>query len=428
MLEDFQELLDRAHRETKAALPEKRPAEPRPDHEETEGVAAPSADPAIDETALAALLDGVFAVPEGFAVHPKLAKQFERRRELADGGRIDWGLAELLAFGSLVTEGVPVRLSGEDSGRGTFSQRHAVVVDHTTGAEHMPLQHIAAGQAPFHVYDSLLSEFAVLGFEYGYSVTRPEALVLWEAQFGDFVNGGQVIIDQYISSAEEKWAQRSSLVLILPHGFEGQGPEHSSARFERFLQLCAEGNLRVCQPSTPAQYFHLLRRQAHDPVRKPLIVLTPKSLLRLPAAASAPGELTTGGFREVIDDPARGAVTRRLLLASGRVAYDLEAERRTRGRDDVAIVRLEQLYPLPRAALIDLIVETPDSAELVWVQDEPRNMGAWSFLRERLTPALGGRELRYAGRPWSASPASGSKSVHEAEARALLDEAFSEPA
>jgi len=428
MLEEFQELLDRAHRETKASLPEAPAARLRPDHEETEGIAAESIETGIGEAALERLVEGVLAVPEDFSIHPKLGKQFERRRAQAGEGRIDWGLAELLAFGSLVEAGVPVRLSGEDSGRGTFSQRHAVVVDHRTGAEWLPLQNLPEGRAPFHVFDSLLSEFGVLGFEYGYSVTRPDALVLWEAQFGDFVNGAQVIIDQYISSAEEKWGLRSPLVLLLPHGYEGQGPEHSSARFERFLQLCAEGNLRVCQPSTPAQYFHLLRRQALAPEKKPLVALTPKSLLRLPAAASAPEEFATGRFREVIDDPRRSRGTRRLLVASGRVIYDLLAAREERGRDDVAIVRLEQFYPFPRAELARIAGELPAGAEIAWVQDEPRNMGAWSFLLERFAPHLGGRSLRYVGRPWSASPASGSKGVHDSENRALLDEAFGEGA
>ncbi len=423
MLEDFHELLDEAHRDTKAALPERAATLPRPDHEETEGVATGSIETGIEEAVFDRLLDGVFAVPDEFSIHPKLARQFERRLRQAREGRIDWGLGELLAFGSLVTSGIPVRLSGEDSGRGTFSQRHSIVVDHRTGDGYCPLKHLSEGQAPFHVFDSLLSEFAVLGFEYGYSVSNPSALVLWEAQFGDFVNGAQVIIDQYVSSAEEKWRQRSSVVMLLPHGYEGQGPEHSSARFERFLQLSAEGNLRVCQPSTPAQYFHLLRRQALSDEKKPLVVLTPKSLLRLPAAASAPDELTSGRFQEVIDDPTRGSATTRLIFASGRVYYDLVAEREARGSDDVSIVRLEQFYPFPRTALLEIVDALPD-AELLWVQDEPRNMGAWCFLLERFVPWLGGRELRFVGRSWSASTASGSKGAHDAEARVIFDESF----
>ena len=424
MLEDFQEILDRSLEEAKADIPEEKSVTMRPDHEETEGLAETSIETGIDRSEFDRLVNAVFSVPEDFSIHSKLARQFTRRTELVGEGRVDWGLAELLGFGSLVKEGVPVRLAGEDSGRGTFSQRHAVVVDSTTGKKHVPLQHIDAGQASFEVVDSFLSEFAALAFEYGYSVMRPESLVLWEAQFGDFVNGGQVTIDQYISSAEEKWGQRSSLVMLLPHGFEGQGPEHSSARFERFLQLCAEGNMRVCQPSTPAQHFHMLRRQALAEAKKPLVVLTPKSLLRLPAASSAPEEFTSGRFQEVLDDPTRGDGTNRLLLTSGRIYYDLLREREERGRDDVSIVRLEQFYPFPRTTLLEIIEALPANADLRWVQDEPRNMGAWGFLLERFVPWLGDRELAYIGRPWSASPASGSKGVHQAEATAIFDEAF----
>ncbi len=426
MLMDYQEILDRSLAEAKADIPEEPEPRLRPDHEETEGIAEASMETGVGTAAFDELVDRVFSVPEDFEIHPKLARQFARRSDLVREGRVDWGLAELLAFGSLVRDGKPVRLAGEDSGRGTFSQRHAVVVDHRDARRWVPLQAISPDQAGFEVVDSFLSEFAALGFEYGYSVSRPEALVLWEAQFGDFVNGGQVIIDQYISSAEEKWGQRSSLVMLLPHGFEGQGPEHSSARFERFLQLCAEGNMRVCQPSSPAQHFHMLRRQALCETRKPLVVLTPKSLLRLPAASSAPEDFATGRFREVIDDPTRGSGTRRLLLCSGRVHYDLLEERERRGREDVAIVRLEQFYPFPRNEILGIVEDLPSDAELCWVQDEPRNMGGWGFLLERLVPWLGGRELRFVGRPWSASPASGSKGVHTAEAEAILDEAYCE--
>ena len=424
MLEDFQELLDNTLAEAKAELPEEKVVRTRPDHEETEGVAETSMETGIDAARFDELVEGVFATPEGFTIHPKLDRQFARRRGQVGDGKVDWGLAELLAYGSLVTEGVRVRLAGEDSGRGTFSHRHAVVVDASNGEEFVPLQHLKPEQGDFTVVDSLLSEFAAVGFEYGYSVMNPEALTIWEAQFGDFVNGAQVIIDQYISSAEEKWAQRSPLAMLLPHGFEGQGPEHSSARFERFLQLCAEGNMRVCQPSTPAQHFHMLRRQALSDAKKPLVVLTPKSLLRLPAAASAPEDFQSGRFQEVIDDPTRGGNTRRLLLTSGRIYYDLIEQRQARGLDDVAIVRVEQFYPFPRTAVLEIVEALAADAEVFWVQDEPRNMGAWGFLLERCAPWLGDRTLQFVGRPWSASPASGSKGVHQAEANQIFDEAF----
>ncbi len=425
MLEDFQELLDQAHQDAKATIPEENGVRTRPDHEETEGVATTSMETGVDAETFDQLLDGVFSVPDSFTIHPKLENQFNRRLEQAAQGRIDWGLGELLALGSLVKSGVPVRFSGEDSGRGTFSQRHAVVVDCSNGEEHVPLANLASDQADFQIYDSLLSEFAVLGFEYGYSVTNPNTLTIWEAQFGDFVNGAQVIIDQFVSSAEEKWGLRSPLVMLLPHGYEGQGPEHSSARYERFLQLCAEGNLRVCQPSTPAQHFHLLRRQALSEIKKPLVVLTPKSLLRLPAAASAPGDFQQGGFQEVLDDPLRGEGTKRILFTSGRIYYDLLEEREKRSQSGVSVVRVEQFYPFPRSALLDIVNSSSD-AELFWVQDEPRNMGAWSFLVERFAPWLGGRDLHFVGRPWSASPASGSKGAHVAEAQAIFDEVFEE--
>jgi 2-oxoglutarate dehydrogenase E1 component len=316
-----------------------------------------------------------------------------------------------------------VRLSGEDTARGTFSQRHATLFDHRTGAAHTPLAHLTEGPATFQVFDSLLSEFAVLGFEYGFSVARPEALVLWEAQFGDFANGAQVVLDQFLISAEEKWGQRSGLTLLLPHGQEGQGPEHSSARLERFLQSCARGNLRVAYPSTPAQYFHLLRRQALTPARKPLIVMTPKSLLRLPAAVSRAEDLISGLFQEVLHDrDARPEAVRRLLLCTGKVAYDLEEHAKASRRGDVAIVRLEQLYPFPAEALRAIAAGYAD-AELVWVQEEPRNMGAYSFVRDRLE-----RPLTYVGRPASPSPATGSSRLHVAAQKRLLEEALGAPA
>jgi 2-oxoglutarate dehydrogenase E1 component len=322
---------------------------------------------------------------------------------------------------------VPVRLSGEDSGRGTFSQRHAILYDYRSGARHIPLAHLATSQARFQVFDSHLSEFAVLGFEYGYSVALPEALVLWEAQFGDFANGAQVIIDQFMTSAEAKWGLASGVTLLLPHGYEGQGPEHSSARLERFLQLAAGGNIRVANPSTPASYFHLLRRQATARERKPLIVMTPKSLLRHREAVSAAEELTRGGFESVLDDDSVSdplAVTR-LVLCAGKVYYEIDAARRESGLGDLAIVRLEQFYPFPGDALSAILARYPRAKDVCWTQEEPRNMGAWDFLDERVLRLLsGGRTLRYAGRPHSASPATGSHKHHLAEQHALVREAL----
>lgn len=425
MLSDFQSILNDSLKSVKETVSAERNASLRPDHEESEGVATSSISTAVTADELDLLLAEVTRTPDRFQLHPKLLNQFQRRLEMARGGAIDWGLAELCAFGSLVREGSPVRLSGEDSGRGTFSHRHAELTDVATGMRHVPLAHITGSKAPFRVYNSLLSEFGVLGFDYGYSVEAPEALTLWEAQFGDFSNGAQVIIDQYISSAEEKWRQNSSLTMLLPHGYEGQGPEHSSARLERFLQLCAEGNLRVVQPSNAAQYFHTLRRQVHESVKKPLVVLTPKGLLRLPAARSSAPEFTDRGFQEVLIDGNPGQHIRKVLIASGRVIYDLLQERKSRNADDVLIVRLEQFYPFPRAALQSVMQLLSESCDVRWVQDEPRNMGAWSFLRDRDGGFLaGGRRVKFVGRAWSASPASGSKAVHDQEQADLMRRAF----
>ena len=427
MLSEFQTILNDSLKSVKETVAAERTVTTRPDNEETEGVASPSISTAVTAEELELLLAEVTRTPDRFQLHPKLLNQFQRRLELARSGAIDWGLAELCAFGALVREGSPVRLSGEDSGRGTFSQRHAELTDVDTGLRHVPLAHITGAKAPFQVYNSLLSEFGVLGFDYGYSVQAPESLTLWEAQFGDFSNGAQVIIDQYISSAEEKWRQTSNLTLLLPHGYEGQGPEHSSARLERFLQLCAEGNLRVVQPSNAAQYFHTLRRQVHETVKKPLIVLTPKGLLRLPAARSTAPEFTDRGFQEVLVDGQPGAHIRKVLIASGRVIYDLLQERASREANDVLIVRLEQFYPFPRTALQAVMQSLPEDCDVRWVQDEPRNMGAWSFLRDRDGGFLaGGRRVTYIGRAWSASPASGSKSVHDREQEDLIRRAFAD--
>jgi 2-oxoglutarate dehydrogenase E1 component len=393
---------------------------------------------AADYNMLAKVIEKCTNLPEGFNLHPKLKSLIDKRRDALNGGPIDWGFAETLAFGSLVLEGTPVRLSGEDVSRGTFTQRHLEFSDYETGEGYIPVKHLDPHQAKFEVIDSLLSEFAVMGFEFGYSVADPLTLVLWEAQFGDFVNGAQITIDQFIVSAESKWNQPSGLVLLLPHGFEGQGPEHSSARIERFLQLCAENNIQVCNCTTPAQYFHLLRRQMHGGhdrrgIRKPLIVFTPKFLLRYAKAASRLQELTSGAFQEVIgDSQIVGQQVKRILLCSGKVYYDLINKREELGRNDVAIVRLEQLYPFPLQRLTDILRRYPDNTELFWVQEEPENMGPWGFVEEQMQSIInptgnGGplkRQLRYVGRPTAASPAAGAHKVHSDQQVALVEEAF----
>jgi 2-oxoglutarate dehydrogenase E1 component len=384
---------------------------------------------AISVETLHALGDAWVRPPAGFTVHPKLKALMDRRAAMVREGGIDWGMGELLAFGSLLIEGTPVRLAGQDSQRGTFVQRHAVLIDKMTGKEWTPLHHLSDDQAKFWVYNSLLSEYAAMGFEYGYSVERPDALVLWEAQFGDFANGAQTIVDEFISSSEQKWAQRSSVVLLLPHGYEGQGPDHSSARIERYLQLCAEDNMTVAYPSTPASHFHLLRRQAYARPRRPLIVFAPKSMLRLKAAASMPEDFTTGGFRPVLPDTAHldGAAVTRVLLASGKVVWELEAEREKRGDTTTALLRVEQLAPAPAEELAAALRGYPN-AELVWVQDEPKNQGAWPFMALNLPELLAEqgehRPLRVVARKASASPATGSHKKHEIEQAALLETAF----
>jgi 2-oxoglutarate dehydrogenase E1 component len=373
-----------------------------------------------------AVLERVMAAlsrtPEGFALHPKLGRQLEARRREFEEGRVEWATAEALAFGSLLLEGIPVRLAGQDTRRGTFSQRHAALVDHQSEAEWTPLAHLGPEQAAFMVYDSLLSEYAALGFEYGYSLGDPGALVCWEAQFGDFVNGAQIVIDQYLAAAEDKWSQRSSLALLLPHGFEGQGPEHSSGRIERFLILCAEDNLRVVYPTTAAQYFHALRRQIQSPVRAPLVCFTPKKYLRSPASRSPVTELVEGAFEPVLDDPAPPPEVARVVLCTGKIAHELTAERDAR-RAPVAIVRLEEIYPFPADHLSAVLPRYPAQAELVWVQEEPENMGAWPFVRGEIVDKLR-RAIRVDARERSASPATGSASVHDTEQRQILDRAF----
>ena len=363
--------------------------------------------------------------PEGFNVHPKIKRLIEQRLQMARGERpVDFGMAETLAFGSLLRKGIPIRLSGQDSRRGTFNQRHAVLFDTQSEAEYTPLCQLQPGQGRFEVYDSILSEAAVLGFEYGFSRDYPEALVLWEAQFGDFANGAQVMIDQFIVAAEDKWGLLSGLVLLLPHGFEGQGPEHSSARLERFLQLAARDNIQVCQPSTAAQYFHLLRRQALRAWRKPLVALTPKSLLRYAAAASTLEALTSSRFAPVIPDQ-ETAGAERVLVATGKIVHDLRAERKKLNDTRTAIVSLEQLYPFPEHDLTAEINRHSAAREIVWVQEEPANMGALFYVLPRFRRIFRGRPVRSIKRSASPSPATGSAKAHELEQKTLLGLAFS---
>ena len=381
------------------------------------------------------------SMPAGFHLHPKLGRFFEGRLKAVEEGRgIDWGCAEALAYASLLDEGTPVRLSGQDVGRGTFTHRHAVLQDAETGERYIPHAHLKPGQAPIHVHNSHLSETGVMGFEYGYALSEPQSLVIWEAQFGDFANGAQVIIDQYLAASESKWLRMNGLVLLLPHGYEGQGPEHSSARLERFLQLSGKLNWAVCNFSTPANFFHALRRQVKREFRKPLIVMSPKSMLRHPMAVSALEELTSVDFQEVLDDPTfagQANTAKELLLCSGKVYWDLVAERQAQGRKDVAILRLEQLYPWPARTLGQLLQNSYRSAtKITWVQEEPRNMGAWTHVFGNWSGGLnefgdnfgasaaGGRTLQYCGRTTAASPAVGSAKAHEQEQRRLLEAAF----
>jgi 2-oxoglutarate dehydrogenase E1 component len=366
--------------------------------------------------------------PEGFSLHPRVAQVMANRTKMIRGEMpLDWGAAETLAYASILQEGNSIRITGQDSGRGTFFHRHAVLHEQNTGATYVPLKHIAERQPAFQVTDSVLSEEAVLGFEYGYSTTDPSALVIWEAQFGDFVNGAQVIIDQFISSGEAKWGRLCGLAMLLPHGYEGQGPEHSSARLERFLQLCAENNMTVCVPSTPAQMYHMLRRQILRSLRKPLIVMTPKSLLRHELSVSSLEDLANGEFATVIDemDKLPAANVKRVVLSSGKVYFDLLKARRAANLTDVALVRVEQLYPYPVAETEAVLAKYPNAREVVWCQEEPQNQGAWYQIRHRLQTLVGKRELLYAGRPPAAAPATGITKIHDAEQRGLIEAALS---
>jgi 2-oxoglutarate dehydrogenase E1 component len=383
------------------------------------------AETAPPREALVDVARALTTVPQGFSLNPKVARRLPDVMKAMEGqGTVDWSTAELLAFGTLLREGTPVRLSGQDSARGTFSQRHSVWQDMATQEPYVPLNHIGQGQAKFCVYNSMLSEAAVLGFDYGYSMTEPRMLVLWEAQFGDFANGAQVIIDQFVVSSVAKWQRASGLVMLLPHGMEGQGPEHSNAYLERYLALCADDNIQVVNLTTPAQYFHALRRQTKHPFRRPLIVMAPKSLLRHPMAQSGAEELSSGRFQEVLDDPAPPAKARRLVLCSGKVFYDLLQRRTKDGVGHVALVRVEQLYPYPEARLAEIAAKYASAREVVWAQEETQNRGAWTFMFPRLLELFPKERVRYVGRPPSASPAAGSLAVHKREQEALVRSAL----
>ena len=380
-------------------------------------------DTAVAGNALVGLGRQLNTLPKGFSPHPKIKLLLRRRQEaLEKGERIDWANAEVLAFASLLCEGLPIRLSGQDSGRGTFSQRHSVLYDRKNGQTYVPLNHLADGEAIFSVYNSLLAEAGVLGFEYGYAVTQPHGLTLWEAQFGDFANNAQSVIDLFIASGEAKWQRRCGLVLLLPHGWEGLGPEHSSARIERFLQLCAEENMQVCDLSTPAQYFHLLRRQAKVAFRKPLVLMTPKSLLRFPQAVSSLAEFSQGVFEPVLDDPLKPLKASKILICSGKIYYQLLQRRLDLQSDNIAIIRLEQFYPFPEARLRNVLQAYQQAESWVWVQEAPRNMGAWRFVRPYLE-AITGRSPAYVGRKAAATTATGFPSIYRHEQAALADQA-----
>lgn len=416
------------------ALQERKEGQQRPANEEQE---APTQKPepfvsiatAVSKEVLQKVAERLCLVPEGFVIHPKLQRLLKERmsmlQEGPDGKPLDWGMAELLAYGTLLWEGTHVRLSGQDSRRGTFSHRHAVWVDQASGVVHSSLNHLKPGQGSFDVFNSPLSEFAVLGFEFGYSCAYPEALVIWEAQFGDFCNGAQIIIDQYIAPTEHKWGQEVGLVLFLPHGYEGQGPEHSSGRLERFLQVSGSDNIRVVNPSTPAQLFHLLRLQVLNATRKPLVVFTPKGLLRHPECTSHVNELTSGEFQEMIDDPAAAKHVKRVVLCSGRFYYDLIAERKKAGVEDMAIVRIEQLYPLHMHKLTSILAHYKEAEEYIWAQEEPSNMGAWSYIFPILLSLVSKNQvITYVGRKCSASPAVGSHALHKKQHEELMEALF----
>ena len=387
----------------------------------------PDLDTGVAKETLVQISERLTSLPDGFRAHPKIARLLQQRLQMGKGDQlVDWGMGEALAFGTLAWDGVLVRITGQDTRRGTFSHRHAVVVDQRTEEEYIPLEHIREQQGRFRIYDSPLSEAAVLGFEFGFSLDYPDGLVIWEAQFGDFVNGAQVIIDQFITSSEDKWKRLSGLVLLLPHGFEGQGPEHSSARYERFLEACAEDNIQVVYPTTPAQYYHLLRRQAHRHWRKPLVVMTPKSLLRLPDARSSIDEFASGRFQRILHDAEAPIAdqTKRVILCTGKIYYELAAERKRRSDRSTAIVRIEQLYPLSDRDLARALDTYDHAEEVIWVQEEPANMGARNFIMPRLYKLAAHRAVRSVTRDESASPATGSHKAHVMEQASIINRAF----
>lgn len=431
-LQDYQGQLEKVFTEVREATTASEPIPAIPqDPQDGFPVPVPTA---VSTEVIKRIAESQVNIPEGFTVHPRLLPQLQRRAAMIEEDAIDWGMGETLAIGSLLLEGIPVRLAGQDSRRGTFGQRHAVLIDRKTGEDYTPLQYLSEDQARYNVYDSMLSEYAAMGFEYGYSLARPNALVMWEAQFGDFANGAQTVVDEFVSSAEQKWGQTSGVVLLLPHGYEGQGPDHSSGRPERFLQLCAQNNMTVAMPTLPSNYFHLLRWQVHNPHHKPLVVFTPKSMLRLKAASSKTEEFTTGQFRPVIGDTSVDPnAVRKVVFCAGKVYYDLDAERQKRGVKDTAIIRLERLYPLPGAELQAEIKKYPNAEKYLWAQEEPANQGAWPFIAlnliDHLDLAVGadippGERLRRISRPHSSSPAVGSAKRHQAEQEQLVREVF----
>jgi len=426
-LQDYQQQLERAFAEVREAAgqPNVPGSVVRPPDEDRIPIDHGAVPSAIPLETIKEIINTQVDLPEGFTVHPRLQPILDRRVKMIDDDAVDWATGELLAFGSLLIDGHPVRLVGQDVQRGTFGQRHAVLVDRKTGETYTPLSRFFKGTTKFYVHDSLLSEFAAMGFEYGYSLQRPDALVMWEAQFGDFANGAQSIVDEFISSGEQKWGQRSSVTLLLPHGYEGQGPDHSSARIERYLQLCAQDNMTVVYPTTSANYFHLLRWHTLSGRQKPLIVFTPKSLLRSKPASSPVSEFTSGSFQPVIGDPKIDpARTKRVIFTTGKIYYDVVATRDKKGIDDTAVIRIERLYPSPIDEIKAELARYPQDVEITYVQDEPKNMGAWPFFALVLWNYLDGRKLNLVSRPASSSPAVGSAKRHQAEQEAILARVF----
>jgi 2-oxoglutarate dehydrogenase E1 component len=425
---EFKKALNQALKTTQAIGKEAVSSTPEPKEKENQFQPIETAVPKED---LQMAAERFCTIPEGFNIHPKLGHLVKERllmvQEGAHAKPIDWGMAETLAYATLLMEGFSVRLSGQDSCRGTFSHRHALWMDQAEEKGYIPLRHIREGQGRFDIYNSPLSEYGVLGFEFGYSEADPSTLVIWEAQFGDFANGAQVVIDQFIAPGEQKWGIHAGLVLFLPHGYEGQGPEHSSARIERFLSLAGHSNLRIANPTTPAQFFHLLRKQQLNPAKKPLIIFTPKGLLRHPACISQLSDLTSGGFKEMLDDPIPPAHAKKIILCSGRIYYDIFEERSKLHVNDVALLRIEQLYPLHEEKLKDLIEKYEGFREIIWAQEEPANMGAWEYIRPHLQNLLPkGKEIKYVGRSRSASTAVGSHILHKKELEAIMKVLFSQ--